>query len=195
LPHDFFWFSEERLLRDTPSYIPSWSWASTTGPISFKLSVFENPRPFKVQIETSPHDLTIIGVLRQVENLEGPVQCQALCFEDLQDMGFTGRIHDDYVSGSIRVSPTYMFYFGGQKLGWGVFDEHDKPKRPVFCLPLLKQKVWAGFVQTKEQYFLWVLLLYPVEHDNIDLFERVGWGLPFVPSWFNGMAMQNISLM
>jgi hypothetical protein len=60
-------------------------------------------------------------VSRQVENLEGPVQCQALCFEGLQDMGFTGRMHDDYVSGSIRVSPAYMFYFGGQKVGRALY--------------------------------------------------------------------------
>ncbi|KAE9380674.1 HET-domain-containing protein, partial [Stipitochalara longipes BDJ] len=34
-PHALLWYGEGRLARDVGNSVPSWSWASTTGPISF----------------------------------------------------------------------------------------------------------------------------------------------------------------
>jgi Heterokaryon incompatibility protein (HET) len=225
MPHDLLWYGEERLARDVGTGIPCWSWASTTGPISFKASMFENAEVFNVEITGySPECPLKIGALvRQIDNLEGPVQCQAFCFEDLQDMGFSGRMHEDYKNGNIHVAPTFILLSGEEKVGWGVFDEYEKPTRDVFCIPLIKQKVWDGFALSKEQYFLWILLVtFPrnqddkvkvlrgkknyyknkqqkkhvghEKHEKREGYVRVGWGLHFVPSWFDGFTAKNISL-
>jgi hypothetical protein len=204
-PHDLLWYGERRLSREVGNGIPSWSWASATGPISFKESVFENPKIFHAKIilrwcsdfslKNRPpgFSLDMKVLARRIDNLDGPVQCQAFCFEDLQDMGFTGRMHEDYKNGNLHVAPTFVFLSGGKKVGWGVFDEHEKPHGDVICLPFIKQKVWEGFAMSKEQYFLWVLLVTPtVEADE---YERVGWGLHFVPSWFDELVVRDICLV
>jgi hypothetical protein len=196
LPHDLLWYSDERLTRNVENGIPSWTWASTTGPILFKSSVLENAEPFHIKISNvigSTGSLRMRTVLREVDILEGPLQCQAFCFEDLQSMGFTGRLHDDYESGGIFVSPTFLLFSGKNKVGWGVFDEYENPPGPIFCLPLLKQRVWEGFAQSKEQFFLWVLLLWAAA--DMDKFERVGWGLVLVSSWFDGLCVREIFLI
>ena len=199
LPHDLLWYSDERLIRNVRNGIPSWTWASTTGRISFKSSVFENLQPYHVEIipvMDSIGSLRIRSVLKRVDNLEGPLQCQAFCFEDLQDMGFTGRLHEDYKNGNILVSPTFLLSSSMDrmdKVGWGVFDEYERPPGSIFCLPLLKQRVWEGFAQSKEQFFLWVLLVRAVT--DVDKFERVGWGLLLVPSWLDGVAERNVYLL
>jgi hypothetical protein len=119
-------------------------------------------------------------------------------------MGFAGRMHEDYRNGSVHMAPTFLFYFGEKKVGRGVFDEYGKPSGEVICLPLLKQKVWEGFAQSKEQYFLWVLLVSPAqaavrqkgwEGYEEEGYRRVGWGLHFVPSWFDGLAAKTFSLV
>jgi hypothetical protein len=86
LPRDLLWYSDERLIRDVGNGIPSWTWASTTGTILFKSSVIENSEPFHVEIlpvMDSTGSLRMRSVLKLVDDLEGPLQCQAFCFEDL----------------------------------------------------------------------------------------------------------------
>ena len=78
-------------------------------------------------------------------------------------------------------------------MGWGVFDEHEKPPGEVLFVPLIKQRVWEGFAMSKEQYFLWVLLVTPVV--EVGVYERVGWGLHFIPSWFDGLVVSDICLV
>jgi hypothetical protein len=196
LPRDLLWYSDERLIRDVGNGIPSWTWASTTGTILFKSSVIENSEPFHVEIlpvMDSTGSLRMRSVLKLVDDLEGPLQCQAFCFEDLQVMGFTGRLHDDYKSGGILVSPTFLLLSGMGKVGWGVFDECERPPGDIFCLPLLKQRVWEGFAQSKEQYFLWILLIRAAA--DMDHFERVGWGLLLVPRWLDGVCARDVCLV
>jgi len=196
LPHDLLWFSDERLFWHTGSDIPSWSWASVTGPISFKSAVFDSPESVcgkVLPIQGSPGYLTIESSLKLVDCLHGPLQCQAFCFEDLRDMDFTGRMQDDYRNGHIKVSPTYLLLSGADKIGWGVFDEYNEPNCPVFCCPLLKQQVWEGFALSKEKQFLWTLLVCTV--DGLNKFRRVGWGLILVPSWLDGIVMKDICLV
>lgn len=198
MPHDLMWYGEERLVRDMGNYIPSWSWASTAGPISFKASVFGSPEVFHAHV-TGGNLTFILGMealVRRIDDLEGPVRCQAFCFEDVQDMGSTGRMHEEYRDSSVHVAPTFVFRSGGKKVGWGVFDQHEEPSEDVFCLPLIKQKVWEGFASSKEQHFLWVLLVSPRPVMVAPkTFERVGWGLHFVPSWFDGLVARLISLV
>jgi len=215
MPHDLLWYGEGRLLRDVGNGIPSWSWASTTGPISFKASVFENAETFHAKIaprsyrdfevkENLPFDsiLYMNALVRRIDNLEGPLQCQAFCYEDVQDMGFSGRMYEDYKNGSINVAPTFALLSAGKKVGWGVFDEHGKSGGDVFCLPLMKQRVWEGFALSKEPHFLWALLVSPAVFiedyrgmDGCEWYQRVGWGLHFVPSWFDELIVRDICLV
>jgi hypothetical protein len=70
-------------------------------------------------------------------------------------------MHENYKNGNLYVAPIFIFLSGRKKMGWGVFDKHKKPHKDVLCLPFIKQKVWEGFVISKKQYFLWVLLMTP----------------------------------
>jgi Heterokaryon incompatibility protein (HET) len=195
LPDGLLWYSDERLFRDTGNDIPSWSWASTTGPISFKSSVFDKHESICEQVlpvRDSPGWLAIRSAIKPINSLRGPLQCQAFCFEDLEAMDFTGRLHDDYTSGRIKVSPTYLLLSGTDKIGWAVFDEYERPPCPVFCLPLLEQEVWEGFALSRERQFLWTLIVRA--SSDLDKYQRVGWGLILVPSWLNGIATRDIYL-
>src|SRR5204862_5328016 len=91
LPEDLFWHGQGRLQRDVGNGIPSWSWASTTGGILFKS--FEEPirscRYISKDVAT-PGQLTIMGLIKEVEELRGPVECQAFSIENLQRMDFAG---------------------------------------------------------------------------------------------------------
>lgn len=160
-------------------------------------------RDFEVK-ENLPFDsiLYMNALVRRIDNLEGPLQCQAFCYEDVQDMGFSGRMHEDYKNGSINVAPTFALLSDGTKVGWGVFDEHVKSGGDVFCLPLMKQRVWKGFALSKEPNFLWALLVSPAVFiedymgmDGCEWYQRVGWGLHFVPSWFDGLIVRDICLV
>ncbi|KAG7294517.1 hypothetical protein NEMBOFW57_004592 [Staphylotrichum longicolle] len=180
---DLLWFGEERLVRDVEG-VESWSWASTTGPISFKSAVFdESTTPNATCREEADGRLCIDGHAKEVGDMRGPLSCQAFCYEDLQDMDFSGRIHDDYRAGSIQVAPTFLLLAeGGARVGWGVFDEHERPMERVWCLALLHQRVWEGFGNSKEQWFVWCLLLQECDEDGND-WKRVGWAIVLEPGW------------
>ncbi len=195
LPQDLLWYSEERLTRDIPAEIgiPSWSWASRTGNIRFKESLFENIESTCEYFDdsmTREKDLIVRSNIRQVDGIRGPLQCQAFCYEDLVDMDFDGRLHDDYKEGNIKVSPTFLLLSGQQKVGWAVFDNFEAPIGPIYCLSLLRQKMGEWYANSKEQHFLWVLLLgrrkWGIAGQGDNRFERVGWGLVFIPSWLDG---------
>jgi hypothetical protein len=111
LPHDLLWFSEERLTRDIGCAIPSWTWAFTIGPIQFKSAVFDNTEAICDSVQTSGRSTGILkvrAVRKLVEDLRGPLRCQAFSVQDLEDKDFTGRLHDDYKNGNICVSPTFL---------------------------------------------------------------------------------------
>jgi len=193
LPEDLFWHGQGRLQRDVGNDIPSWSWASTTGGILFKS--FEEPirscRYISKDVAT-PGQLTIMGLIKEVEELRGPVECQAFSIENLQRMDFAGELHDEYKSGSIRVEPTFLLLQDSEKAGWGVFDEFDRPPGPIWCLALLKQPVWAWY-NSAERYFYWVLLLQKSHSKNA--YVRVGWGLILKTSWCESTVEQRINLV
>jgi hypothetical protein len=71
LPYDLLWYSEVRLARDVGNGIPSWSWASTTGPIAFKASVFEDPEVFHIEIAWGPANpnLHMKALVRRIDDL------------------------------------------------------------------------------------------------------------------------------
>jgi len=133
--------------------------------------------------EESNGRLCIDGHAKEVEELRGPLRCQGFCYEDLQDMDFSGRMHDDYQAGNIQVAPTYLMLAGeGRKVGWGVFDEYARPPGPICCLALMQQRVWEGFANSREQWFVWVLLLQ--EFGGVgNQYRRVGWGTVWDPGW------------
>lgn len=204
MPHDLLWFSNERLARDATSQanIPSWSWASTTGPISFKSAEFDEVENLCHRIqcsETTKDQLIINTTLKPVDDLRGPLQCQGFCYEDLQDMDFNGRLHDDYKDGSISPSPTFLLLSGGEKVGWAVFDDFERPSQPIYCLGLLRQKIWEWFAVSKEDHFIWVLLLRKQSRsyggETEEFFNRVGWGLVLVPSWLEHEEPHDVLLM
>jgi hypothetical protein len=197
LPHDLLWYSEEHLTRDIPAEIgvPSWSWASNTGPIRFKREVFEGVESICQRLEFSSaceKHLVVNSCAKPVDEIRGPVQCQAFRYEDLVDMDFQGRLHDDYQAGSVKVSPTFLLLSGRQKVGWAVFDSFQAPTGQIYCLGLLRQKICSWFGQSKENHLLWVLVL---QGAGGGIFARVGWGLVLVPSWLEGQPPEDVILM
>lgn len=180
---DLLWFGEERLVRDVPGVEP-WAWASTTGPIWFKSAVFdESPTPRARCREEADGRLCIDGHVKEVGDLRGPLSCQAFCYEDLQDMDFSGRMHDDYRAGSIHVTPTFLLLAeGGAKVGCGVFDQYKRPMIRVSWLALLHQRVCKGFGNSKEQWFVRCLLLQACDDAGND-WKRVSWGIVSDPGW------------
>jgi Heterokaryon incompatibility protein (HET) len=204
MPHDLLWFSNERLTRDASpeSNIPSWSWASTAGPISFKSSEFDKVDSLCHRIHcpaVTKDRLLINTTLKLVDDLLGPLQCQAFCYEDLQDMDFNGRLHDTYRDGSIQPSPTFLLLSGGQKVGWAVFDDFERPPEAVYCLGLLRQKLGEWHAMSKEKEFIWALLLRKQRRsygrEAEEFFNRVGWGIVLVPSWLEQEKPQDVWLM
>ena len=119
-----------------------------------------------LEVSVASGRLNMRSTVKLIEDLRGPLECRAYCVEDLRDMDFTGRGHDEYKSASIHVSPTYLLISEQQKLGWGVFDGFDRPPQPVYALCLLKQKVAECFPGSKEQHFIWALLIQPTDEDN-----------------------------
>lgn len=191
LPEDLFWHGERKLKRDIGNNIPSWSWASTSGEIYFKS--FDEPQWFcgAISLDVVKHgQLVVTGLIKKVDTLRGPLACQAFSVENLQRMDFTGSLHDEYNDNNLQVAPTYLFLSGDEKVGWCVFDEFDRPLGTVWCLPLLKQHVWAWYASA-EEYFYWILVLQSCLDGT---YVRVGWGLVLRTSWFEDVAEQRINL-
>ncbi len=107
-------------------------------------------------------------------------------------MDFAGELYDEYKENSLRVAPTFLLLQGDGKVGWGVFDEFDRPEGPIWCIALLKQNVWAWY-DSKEKYFYWVLLLQ--RSQPISAFVRVGWGLILRTSWLENVVAQRVGLV
>jgi hypothetical protein len=201
LPGDLFWYSDDKLVRDVGCNIPSWTWASTTGPISFKSSEFENADSANTRVEAAVSltsgRLRVTCVMKLVADLRGPLECRAYCVEDLQDMDFTGRVHDEYKNASIHVSPTFLLISEQQqKIGWGVFDEFDRPPLTVqvSALCLLKQRTPECFPGSREQHFTWALLVQPLETEE-NTYQRVGWGLVLVVSCLDFNSLREVQLV
>jgi hypothetical protein len=192
MPEALFWYGEQKLRRDVENDIPSWSWASTTGEIHFK--DFDEPERAcgAFSIDTVKQEqLVIIGLIKKVETVRGPMQCQAFSIENLYRMDFTGGLQDEYKANNIRVAPTFLLLQGVDKVGWGVFDEFELPFGPTWCVPLLRQRVWEWYVSS-EPHFYWVLLL---QHcPSKGAYTRVGWGLVLRTSWFADVVTQKICL-
>jgi hypothetical protein len=84
--------------------------------------------------------LTISGVLEEIDEIRGPLSCQAFSLEDLQRMDFEGSLRDEYKAGSIHAAPTFLFISATHgKVEWGIFDNFEQPTGKVYCLQLLKQ--------------------------------------------------------
>jgi hypothetical protein len=200
MPHDLLWYSEEKLVRDIPSElgIPSWSWAANTGIIRFKSWLFEDVETLCTHIHLSgAHDehLIVNSSIKLVDEIRGPMHCQAFRYEDLLDMDFHGRLHDDYKN--MAVSPTFLLLSGHEKVGWAVFDSFQASTRPVYCLSLLRDKIPSLFGESKEHLFLWVLVFQRNgggENEQGGIFERIGWGLVLVPSGLEEQPLQEVIL-
>jgi len=152
MPRDLLWYSDERLTRDVPAAtgIPSWSWAASMGAIKFQEAVFGDVENTCELIDYSTDRekyLIIRSRVRQADAIRGPLQCQAFCYEDLVDMDFDGRLHDDYKAGNIKASPTFLLLAGEERVGWVVFDNFRAPKGPIFCRASCGRR-WASGMQT-----------------------------------------------
>jgi hypothetical protein len=192
LPEDLFWYGERQLRRDVGNNMPSWSWASTTGEIFFKS--FEEPQracgAISLDVATQGQ-LVVMALIQRVDTLRGPLACQAFSIENLERMDSSGELHDEYKNNNLRVSPTFLLLSGDDKVGWCVFDEFDCPAGQVYCLPLLKQHVWAWYASA-EEYFYWALVL---QSCSENAYMRVGWGLVLRTSWFQDVFEQSINLI
>ena len=166
-----------------------------TGKIFFKENSFKEPERAcgDITVNSSfPSSLKVATAMAEVEP-RGPISCQVFCFEDLRRTDSIGSLHDEYKNANIRVAPTFLPLCGGDRVGWGVFDEHDLPRGPVFRLRLLKQKVWEGYAVSAGQCFYWVLLLQRGEVP--DTFVRVGWGMILKVSWLDGAGEHDVCLV
>jgi len=106
LPHGLLWHSAEPLVRDVPD-VPSWSWAANTGAVQFQVSsptagdrVCGKISPLSCSKCQNEHLMIAGGKIRLVDEIKGSLQCQAFEYEDLLDMDFQGRVHDQYAAAA-----------------------------------------------------------------------------------------------
>lgn len=197
LPHSLMWIwsgmGQDRLVRDVACGVPSWTWASTTGPVDFEtIEDYGSIVPVCHDITPCaelPGALQLRCIIKEVASFRGPFDCLPNSAEEIRGVDLEPGAQPQAKRWCNHVNHTESYFIlldsSQRAVGWGAFDETPRvPAGSVFCLPLMKAASQPWFmppVETAEPSFLWCLLLQRASNGNS--YERMGYGRILEPHW------------
>lgn len=199
-----------KLLRDVGSGIPSWSWASVTGPIEFlQVHVCQ-------EMEFICHDFHALGSgllrldapVKEIGGILGPFPLPVhpgFYIEDLRKTDLEQETISYLEESSAEKDDPLPNVVGdrhilqdasSERIGWCVFDDHEAPMEKLFFLAIHQQKIrdwWMPPKESVDDKFVFGLILRRSE--SKDTFERVGFGHIMDTAWIMEQGHRSLTLM